>query len=108
MKPRPQSVMVGIDMRTTRPHGENSMQSEKMDYELTLARVAPEMEYGTVTRWLKREGEQVNAGEPLVEIEAEKASHEVDSPVAGVIRSLVAAEGDELEVGGLLAVIETG
>jgi len=78
-----------------------------MAYELKLEQVAPEMEYGTLTRWLKREGDRVNAGESIVEIEAEKASHEVESPVAGVIRSLVAAEGDELKVGEVLAVIDT-
>jgi pyruvate/2-oxoglutarate dehydrogenase complex dihydrolipoamide acyltransferase (E2) component len=78
-----------------------------MDFELTLEQIAPEMEYGTVTRWLKRVGDEVSAGDLIVEIEAEKASHEVETPVAGVVRSLVAAEGDELKVGDVLALIET-
>ena len=78
-----------------------------MAYELKLEQLAPEMEYGTVTRWLKREGDRVNAGEPIAEIEAEKANVELESPVAGVVGSLVAAEGDELKVGAVLAVIET-
>ena len=78
-----------------------------MDFELTLEQIAPEMEYGTVTRWLKQVGDEVSAGDLIVEIEAEKASHEVETPVAGVVRSLVAAEGDELKVGDVLAVIET-
>jgi pyruvate/2-oxoglutarate dehydrogenase complex dihydrolipoamide acyltransferase (E2) component len=78
-----------------------------MDFELTLEQIAPEMEYGTVTRWLKQVGDEVSAGDLIVEIEAEKASHEVETPVAGVVRSLVAAEGDELKVGDVLALIET-
>ena len=76
-------------------------------YELKLEQIAPEMEYGTVTRWLKYEGEQVQPGEVIVEIEAEKANHELESPVTGIVSSLVAAEGDELKVGDVLAVIET-
>jgi pyruvate/2-oxoglutarate dehydrogenase complex dihydrolipoamide acyltransferase (E2) component len=78
-----------------------------MAHELKLEQLAPEMEYGTVTRWLKTEGDRVNAGEPIAEIEAEKASVELESPVAGVVSSLLAAEGDELKVGAVLAVIET-
>jgi pyruvate/2-oxoglutarate dehydrogenase complex dihydrolipoamide acyltransferase (E2) component len=77
-----------------------------MAYEFKLEQIVPEMEYATVTRWLKSEGETVTAGEPIVEIEAEKANHEVDTPVSGVLESIVAVEGDEIKVGGTLAVIE--
>ena len=77
-----------------------------MAYELKLPQLAAEMEYGTVLRWLKAEGESVAEGEPLVEVEAEKANHELESPVSGRIESLVAEEGDELKVGAVLAVID--
>ena len=77
-----------------------------MSYELKLPSLAAEMEYGTVLRWLKQVGDSVTEGEPLVEIEAEKANHELESPVAGRIESLVAEEGDELKVGAVLAVID--
>lgn len=77
-----------------------------MTYELKLEQIAPEMEYGTVARWIKKAGDHVRVGELIVEIEAEKANHELGSPVAGVVSSLVAAEGDELKVGEVLAVIE--
>lgn len=79
-----------------------------MAYELRLEQIVPEMEYATVTRWLKREGEAVTAGEPLVEVEAEKANHELEAPVSGVIASIVAAEGDEIKVGDTLVVIANG
>jgi 2-oxoglutarate dehydrogenase E2 component (dihydrolipoamide succinyltransferase) len=79
-----------------------------MAYEFRLEQIVSEMEYATVTRWLKREGETVAAGEPLVEVEAEKANHELEAPVSGVIESIVAAEGDEIKVGDTLVVIANG
>jgi 2-oxoglutarate dehydrogenase E2 component (dihydrolipoamide succinyltransferase) len=79
-----------------------------MAYEFKLKQIVAEMEYATVTRWLKREGETVTAGEPLVEVEAEKANHELEAPVSGVIESIVAAEGDEIKVGDTLVVIANG
>ena len=57
-------------------------------------------------RWLKSEGDSVAEGEPLVEVEAEKANHELESPVSGRIESLLAEEGDELKVGAVLAIID--
>jgi pyruvate/2-oxoglutarate dehydrogenase complex dihydrolipoamide acyltransferase (E2) component len=79
-----------------------------MAYEFRLEQIVAEMEYATVTRWLKREGETVTAGEPLLEVEAEKANHELEAPVSGVIESIVAAEGDEIKVGDTLVVIANG
>jgi pyruvate/2-oxoglutarate dehydrogenase complex dihydrolipoamide acyltransferase (E2) component len=76
-----------------------------MAYELKLEQIVPEMEYGTILRWLSGEGETLTAGEPLVEVEAEKANHEIDSPVSGVLESIVAVEGDEIKVGDTMAVI---
>jgi pyruvate/2-oxoglutarate dehydrogenase complex dihydrolipoamide acyltransferase (E2) component len=75
-------------------------------YELKLPSLAAEMEYGTVLRWLKGEGDSVAEGEALVEVEAEKANHELESPVSGRIESLLAEEGDELKVGAVLAIID--
>ncbi len=77
-----------------------------MAYELTLIQIVPEMEYATVTRWLKREGDTMTAGEPLLELEAEKANHEVEAPVSGVLVSIVAVEGDEVKLGDTMAVID--
>ena len=77
-----------------------------MAHEFRLEQIVPEMEYATVTRWLKREGEAVTVGEPLVEVEAEKANHEIDAPVSGVLESILAVEGDEIKLGEPLALIE--
>jgi pyruvate/2-oxoglutarate dehydrogenase complex dihydrolipoamide acyltransferase (E2) component len=73
--------------------------------ELKLERFSEEMEYGTVARWLKGEGESVAAGEVVVEIEAEKVTEEVEAPVSGVLESILAVEGDEIKVGDPIAVI---
>jgi 2-oxoglutarate dehydrogenase E2 component (dihydrolipoamide succinyltransferase) len=76
--------------------------------ELKLERFSEEMEYATVSRWLKREGDAVAEGEPIVEVEAEKANHELDAPASGVLESILAVEGDEIRVGDALAVIGSG
>jgi pyruvate/2-oxoglutarate dehydrogenase complex dihydrolipoamide acyltransferase (E2) component len=76
-----------------------------VSFEVKLGQLAAEMEYGTVLRWLKREGDAVHAGEPLVEVEAEKANYEVQAPVSGRIEEIVAEEGDEIKVGALMALI---
>jgi pyruvate/2-oxoglutarate dehydrogenase complex dihydrolipoamide acyltransferase (E2) component len=52
-----------------------------------------------VSRWLKREGDAVKQGEPLVELETEKISYELESPAAGVLLKVVARESAEVPVG---------
>lgn len=52
-----------------------------------------------VVRWLKREGEAVRQGEPLVELETEKISYELDSPAQGILLKIVASESTEVPVG---------
>jgi 2-oxoglutarate dehydrogenase E2 component (dihydrolipoamide succinyltransferase) len=75
-------------------------------YELKLPQLAAEMEYGTVLRWLKAEGESVAEGESLVEVEAEKVNHELEAPVSGRIETILAEEGDEIKVGATIAIID--
>ena len=60
---------------------------------------------GTVTRWLKQEGDTVEQDEPLLEVSTDKVDTEIPSPVAGVLTKIVAQEDDTVEVGGELAVI---
>ena len=63
------------------------------------------MEDGLLVKWLVAEGDAVEAGQPLVEIETAKIESELESPVAGVVAHLMAAEGTTVDVGGLVAVI---
>ena len=76
-----------------------------MAVEVKLERVSEEQEYATITRWLKSEGDPVSAGEIIVEVEAEKATQEVEAPVDGVLEAILAVEGDEIRVGDPIAVI---
>jgi 2-oxoglutarate dehydrogenase E2 component (dihydrolipoamide succinyltransferase) len=60
---------------------------------------------GTITKWLKQEGEEVQADEPLLEISTDKVDTEVPSPGAGVLTQILVQEGETVDVGTKLAVI---
>jgi 2-oxoglutarate dehydrogenase E2 component (dihydrolipoamide succinyltransferase) len=62
----------------------------------------------TIARWIKKAGDAVAADEPVVELETDKVTLEVPSPVAGQLSELIVAEGDTVEVGALLARVEAG
>ncbi len=62
----------------------------------------------TVAQWLKKEGEAVKADEPLVELETDKVTLEVNAPVDGVVTSISVAEGENVEVGAVLGEMEAG
>src|SRR5690348_4881735 len=64
-------------------------------------------ETGTILRWLKAEGESVTQGEPLAEIETDKATVEIEAPASGTLSSVSASVGDEVPVGQVIAVILT-
>ncbi|EID53183.1 2-oxoglutarate dehydrogenase, E2 component, dihydrolipoamide succinyltransferase [Saccharomonospora xinjiangensis] len=79
-----------------------------MAYSVTLPELGESVTEGTVTRWLKQEGDRVEVDEPLLEISTDKVDTEVPSPVAGTVRKIVAREDETVEVGGELAVIDDG
>jgi len=62
----------------------------------------------TVAKWLKKEGDEVKADEPIVELETDKVTLEVNAPSGGVITSISVGEGEEVEVGALLGEIGEG
>ncbi|WP_344866336.1 biotin/lipoyl-containing protein, partial [Planomonospora alba] len=61
---------------------------------------------GTVTRWLKKEGERVEADEPLLEVSTDKVDTEIPSPAAGILVKIIVAEDETVEVGTELALID--
>jgi pyruvate dehydrogenase E2 component (dihydrolipoamide acetyltransferase) len=63
------------------------------------------MEAGTIVRWLKSEGDQVEKGEPLYELDTDKVTQEVEAEASGVLLKILAGEGEEIEVGKRIAVI---
>jgi pyruvate/2-oxoglutarate dehydrogenase complex dihydrolipoamide acyltransferase (E2) component len=67
-----------------------------------------QMEEGRVVKWLVSEGDRVDKGDPLVEIETEKITNVVESPAAGIVAKIVAKEDEVLKITGLLAVILQG
>ena len=60
---------------------------------------------GTVLKWLKQEGDSINEGEVICEVETEKATVELEAPGSGVLRKIIAKEGTKLQVGELVALI---
>jgi pyruvate dehydrogenase E2 component (dihydrolipoamide acetyltransferase) len=60
---------------------------------------------GTITKWLKQQGEQVEADEPLLEISTDKVDTEVPSPASGILTQILVQEGQTVDVGTKLAVI---
>ena len=62
----------------------------------------------TVSKWFKQVGEEVDSDEPLVELETDKVNIEVPSPLSGTLSAIKVKEGDTVEVGGLLGVVNQG
>ncbi len=79
-----------------------------MAYSVTLPELGESVTEGTVTRWLKQEGDSVEVDEPLLEISTDKVDTEVPSPVAGTVQQIVAREDETVEVGSQLALIDDG
>ncbi|MDT5137889.1 MAG: hypothetical protein QOD58_2151 [Mycobacterium sp.] len=76
-----------------------------MAFSVQMPELGESVTEGTVTRWLKQEGDTVEVDEPLVEVSTDKVDTEIPSPAAGVLTKIVAQEDDTVEVGGELAVI---
>jgi 2-oxoglutarate dehydrogenase E2 component (dihydrolipoamide succinyltransferase) len=76
-----------------------------MPVSVTMPRLGESVTEGTVTRWLKQEGDQVTADEPLLEVSTDKVDTEVPSPASGVLTSIKVAEDETVEIGVELAVI---
>ncbi|CAK7260681.1 MULTISPECIES: biotin/lipoyl-containing protein [unclassified Shinella] len=78
-----------------------------MRVEVLLPQWGMGMSEGTVTDWLKKVGDRVSEDEPLAEIEAEKATQELESPATGVLTEIIVQKGEEAKVRSVLAIIET-
>ncbi|RII17137.1 Dihydrolipoyllysine-residue acetyltransferase component of pyruvate dehydrogenase complex [Streptomyces sp. YIM 130001] len=79
-----------------------------MAVSVTLPALGESVTEGTVTRWLKAEGERVEADEPLLEVSTDKVDTEIPAPAAGVLASIKVAEDETVEVGAELALIDDG
>ncbi|MFI6979512.1 2-oxoglutarate dehydrogenase, E2 component, dihydrolipoamide succinyltransferase [Embleya sp. NPDC050154] len=79
-----------------------------MPVSVTLPALGESVQEGTITRWLKQEGERVELDEPLLEVSTDKVDTEIPSPAAGILVSIKAQEDDTVDVGAELAVIDDG
>jgi pyruvate dehydrogenase E2 component (dihydrolipoamide acetyltransferase) len=79
-----------------------------MPTSVTMPRLGESVTEGTVTRWLKSEGEHVDADEPLLEVSTDKVDTEVPSPASGTLLSIKVQEDETVEIGTELAVIGEG
>jgi 2-oxoglutarate dehydrogenase E2 component (dihydrolipoamide succinyltransferase) len=74
--------------------------------EIVVPALGESVTTATVARWMKQQGETVAADEPLVELETDKVTVEVNAPSAGVLSSIVVPEGTEVEVGSILGLVD--
>src|SRR5690625_2789683 len=102
MPPRLQGAVVSQrSTRVPRPIEE----STPMPFSVQMPALGESVTEGTVTRWLKQEGDTVDVDEPLLEVSTDKVDTEIPSPAAGVLSRIIAQEDDTVEVGGTLAEI---
>jgi pyruvate dehydrogenase E2 component (dihydrolipoamide acetyltransferase) len=76
-----------------------------MATKVIMPKLSPTMEEGQISRWLKKEGDKVSMGEPLAEIDTDKATMEMQALANGVLRKIVINEGQSAPLGKLIAVI---
>src|SRR6188508_2225388 len=76
-----------------------------MPVSVTMPRLGESVTEGTVTRWLKQEGERVEADERLLEVSTDKVDTEIPSPAAGVLSKIVVSEDETVAIGAELAMI---
>jgi pyruvate dehydrogenase E2 component (dihydrolipoamide acetyltransferase) len=77
-----------------------------MSVSVSMPQLGESVTEGTVTRWLKHEGEHVQADEPLLEVSTDKVDTEIPSPVSGILRGISVAEDETVLVGAELAIID--
>jgi len=79
-----------------------------MSNQIVVPSLGESVTEATVSKWLKQVGEKVDSDEPLVELETDKVNVEVPSPLTGTLSSIKAKEGDTVEIGALLGIINDG
>lgn len=77
-----------------------------MDVDVTVPDLGEEVSEGTVSFWHKKEGDDVESGDELVEIETDDGAISVHAPSAGILSQIVAEEGGVVSPGDVIAVIE--
>ncbi len=89
-------------------HCASNQEAQTMAEVVTMPQLGSTMEEGIIVRWLKKPGDDVKAGEPLLEVETDKATMEVESPASGPLSEILAREGQLVPVRQAIAVIGVG
>ncbi|MFN2480669.1 MAG: biotin/lipoyl-containing protein, partial [Pyrinomonadaceae bacterium] len=76
-----------------------------MATQVVMPKLSPTMEEGQLSRWLKQEGDRVTVGEPLAEIDTDKATMEAQALAEGVLRKIVVKAGTTVPLGQVIAII---
>src|SRR2546427_1849954 len=76
-----------------------------MASEVIMPKLSPTMEEGQLSRWLKKEGDSVAMGEPLAEIDTDKATMEMQALTSGVLRKILIKEGESAPLGQVIAIV---
>src|SRR5436190_1895351 len=79
-----------------------------MSVSVSMPQLGESVTEGTVTRWLKKEGDRVEVDEPLLEVSTDKVDTEIPSPVAGILEQILVSEDETVEIGAQLATIGDG
>ena len=75
---------------------------------ITMPQLGESVTEGTITRWLKAEGDEVEQDEPIAEVDTDKVNTELPSPLAGKLQKLLVSEGTTVDVGTEIALVATG
>src|SRR5918992_5508931 len=76
-----------------------------MATQVVMPKLSPTMEEGQLSRWLKKEGDKVSFGEPIAEIDTDKATMEATATTSGVLRKIIVPEGETVPLGAPIAVV---
>src|SRR5712691_11136338 len=82
-----------------------SPKESQMATQVVMPKLSPTMEEGQLSRWLKKEGDKVSMGEPLAEIDTDKATMEMQSLANGVLLKILVNEGDSAPLGDPIAIV---
>src|SRR5919206_1435597 len=76
-----------------------------MATQVVMPKLSPTMEEGQLSRWLKKEGDKVSVGEPIAEVDTDKATMEAQALAEGVLRKIIVPEGETVPLGQVIAII---
>src|ERR1051326_7459920 len=76
-----------------------------MATQVVMPKLSPTMEEGQLSRWLKKEGDKVSVGEPIAEVDTDKATMEAQALAEGVLRKIIVPEGETVPLGAVIAII---